>query len=140
MPLLVAVALAPQELIAGGLYKDLARSCFPGRHREARARPLAAWWALTGRRRTPRCSTRLPQPSPVGVARAPRTGSRRDSGQVERRPPIEHRAPHVNGLPQLWRPPAPRLRALNLGRSRGSGVGVGGVGIDVGIGRARVAA
>ncbi|EOD41030.1 hypothetical protein EMIHUDRAFT_108214 [Emiliania huxleyi CCMP1516] len=39
----------PQELIAGGLYKDLARSCFPGRHREARARPLAAWWALTGR-------------------------------------------------------------------------------------------
>ncbi|EOD27539.1 hypothetical protein EMIHUDRAFT_468827 [Emiliania huxleyi CCMP1516] len=24
----------PQELIAGGLYKDLARSCFPGRHRE----------------------------------------------------------------------------------------------------------
>ena len=27
----------PQELIAGGLYKDLAKSCFPGRHRKARA-------------------------------------------------------------------------------------------------------
>ena len=27
----------PQELIAGGLYKDLANSCFPGRHRKARA-------------------------------------------------------------------------------------------------------
>ena len=25
----------PQELIAGGLYKDLAKSCFPGRHRKA---------------------------------------------------------------------------------------------------------
>uniref|UniRef100_A0A0D3KZR9 Uncharacterized protein n=2 Tax=Emiliania huxleyi TaxID=2903 RepID=A0A0D3KZR9_EMIH1 len=24
----------PQELIAGGLYKDLAKSCFPGRHRK----------------------------------------------------------------------------------------------------------
>ena len=30
----------PQELIAGGLYKDLAKSCFPGHHRKARARPL----------------------------------------------------------------------------------------------------
>jgi len=27
----------PQELIAGGLYKDLAKSCFPGHHRKARA-------------------------------------------------------------------------------------------------------
>ena len=27
----------PQELIAGGLYTDLAKSCFPGRHRKARA-------------------------------------------------------------------------------------------------------
>jgi len=27
---------APQELIAGGLYKDLAKSCYPGRHHEAR--------------------------------------------------------------------------------------------------------
>ena len=27
----------PQELIAGGLYKDLAKSYFPGRHRKARA-------------------------------------------------------------------------------------------------------
>ena len=26
----------PQELIADGLYKDLAKSCFPGRHRQAR--------------------------------------------------------------------------------------------------------
>ena len=25
----------PQELIADGLYKDLAKSCFPGRHRKA---------------------------------------------------------------------------------------------------------
>ena len=30
----------PQELIAGGLYKDLATSCFPGRHRTARALSL----------------------------------------------------------------------------------------------------
>ena len=29
--------VTPQELIAGGLYKDLAKSCFPGRHRKARA-------------------------------------------------------------------------------------------------------
>ena len=29
---------APQELIAGGLYKDLAKSCYPGRHHEARRR------------------------------------------------------------------------------------------------------
>ena len=29
--------VTPQELIAGGLYKDLANSCFPGRHRKARA-------------------------------------------------------------------------------------------------------
>ena len=27
----------PQELIASGLYTDLAKSCFPGRHRKARA-------------------------------------------------------------------------------------------------------
>ncbi|EOD35728.1 hypothetical protein EMIHUDRAFT_362902, partial [Emiliania huxleyi CCMP1516] len=26
--------VTPQELIAGGLYKDLAKSCFPGRHRK----------------------------------------------------------------------------------------------------------
>ena len=31
----------PQELIAGGLYKDLAKSCFPGHHRKARARALS---------------------------------------------------------------------------------------------------
>ena len=29
--------VTPQELIAGGLYTDLAKSCFPGRHRKARA-------------------------------------------------------------------------------------------------------
>ena len=29
--------VTPQELIAGGLYRDLAKSCFPGRHRKARA-------------------------------------------------------------------------------------------------------
>ena len=28
---------AGEELIAGGLYTDLANSCFPGRHRKARA-------------------------------------------------------------------------------------------------------
>mmetsp|Transcript_10123 Transcript_10123/g.30017 ORF Transcript_10123/g.30017 Transcript_10123/m.30017 type:complete len:139 (+) Transcript_10123:611-1027(+) len=31
----------PQELIAGGLYKDLARSCFAGRHREVSLALLA---------------------------------------------------------------------------------------------------
>ena len=30
----------PQGLIAGGLYKDLANSCFPGRHHPARASSL----------------------------------------------------------------------------------------------------
>ena len=29
--------VTPQELIASGLYTDLAKSCFPGRHRKARA-------------------------------------------------------------------------------------------------------
>ena len=29
--------VTPQELIAVGLYTDLAKSCFPGRHRKARA-------------------------------------------------------------------------------------------------------
>jgi hypothetical protein len=33
----------PQELIAGGLYSSqVARSCFPGRHHEARANPIVA--------------------------------------------------------------------------------------------------
>ena len=35
-----------QELIADGLYKDLARSCFPGRHHPARALSLSPHLAL----------------------------------------------------------------------------------------------
>ena len=31
----------PQELIAGGLYKDLALACYPGLHREVSLRLLA---------------------------------------------------------------------------------------------------
>ena len=37
LPPTLSLLPTPQELIAGGLYKDLANSCFPGRHRKARA-------------------------------------------------------------------------------------------------------
>ena len=36
-PTAIPLLPTPQELIAGGLYKDLAKSCFPGHHRKARA-------------------------------------------------------------------------------------------------------
>ena len=31
----------PQELVASGIYRDLAVACFPGLHREARASPAS---------------------------------------------------------------------------------------------------
>ena len=85
---------APQELIAGGLYKDLAKSCYPGRHHEAAAVPPSACHFP---RLTPRgvalCLS-------VGVARAPGKGPRRDSGPADGGPPpLEEPR-----LPRRWRP------------------------------------
>ena len=45
--------VTPQELIADGLYKTLARSCFPGRHHPARALSLPHLASRTGRTHQP---------------------------------------------------------------------------------------
>ena len=79
-----------QELIADGLYKDLARSCFPGRHHPARALSLSTS-RLAHRRDSPARALRS-----AGVARASGKGPRRDSRSVgqrrKREPPLgQHR-------------------------------------------------
>ena len=68
----------PQELIAGGLYKDLANSCFPGRHRKARALSPTARFA-----RILLCAEGLSLSA--GVARASGIEPRRDPRSDEPR-------------------------------------------------------
>ena len=118
-----------QELIADGLYKSLARSCFPGRHHPARVLSPPHLALRIG-------GTLTSQGAPsAGVARASGKGPRRDSRSVGQRrkhePPLgQHRRARQPARPQDLPPQLHdgNHRGRRLWR-RGDGLGgLGGVG------------
>ena len=106
----------PQELIAGGLYKDLAKSCFPGRHRKARvlSRPFVRIEFRRGASLfagVARASGKEPRRDPRSVAGGPlfrqhRRGQNQPRGAQLRRPQPgvrrEEQPQLFGGARRLW--------------------------------------